>query len=82
MLKLARDEITNMNKQHEIEINNLIDKNNLMRETNIERLKNDMRSPHGGREFMTHGEVDIFGYSANVNCQDKTKNSNNNNFIL
>ena len=44
MLKLARDEITNINKQHELEITNMLDKLNLTRDSNLKKLKNDLRS--------------------------------------
>lgn len=57
MLKLARDEITNMNKQHEVEINNFIEKLNSTRDTNIEKLKMEMRLSPGGHEFMTRAQV-------------------------
>lgn len=57
MLKLAREEITKMNKQNEVEINNLIDKLNSTRDTNIEKLKMEMRHSPGGYEFMTRAQV-------------------------
>ena len=57
MLKLAREEITKMNKQNEVEINNLIDKLNSTRDTNIEKLKMEMRNSPGGYEFMTRAQV-------------------------
>ncbi len=45
MLKLARDEILNINKQHELEINNMMDKLNLTRDTNLQKLKHDLSNP-------------------------------------
>ena len=44
MLKLARDEIANVNKQHEIEINSMLDKLNLTRDSNLQKLKQELRS--------------------------------------
>ena len=43
MLKLARDEIANINKQHELEINNMLDKLNLTRDSNLQKLKHDLK---------------------------------------
>ena len=44
MLKLARDEITNINKQHELEISNMLEKLNLTRDSNLKKLKQDLKS--------------------------------------
>jgi hypothetical protein len=44
MLKLARDEIANINKQHELEINNMLDKLNLTRDNNLQKLKQELRN--------------------------------------
>ena len=58
MLKLARDEITNINKQHEIEINNLIDKLNLTRDTNIEKLRQELQLSSGnGQAYLNKAQV-------------------------
>ena len=43
MLKLARDELNQANKQHELEINNMIDKLNLTRDTNLQKLKQELK---------------------------------------
>ncbi len=43
MLKLARDEIANINKQHELEINNMLDKLNLTRDSNLQKLKQELK---------------------------------------
>ncbi|CAF0743692.1 unnamed protein product [Brachionus calyciflorus] len=47
MLKLARDEITNINKQHELEMNNLLDKLNLTRESNLKKLRQELKMTNG-----------------------------------
>lgn len=58
MLKLARDEITNINKQHEIEINNLLDKLNLTRDTNIEKLRQELQLSSGnGQAYLNKAQV-------------------------
>lgn len=58
MLKLARDEINNINKQHEVEINNLIDKLNLTRDTNIEKLRQELQlSSLPANAYMTRAQV-------------------------
>ncbi len=58
MLKLARDEITNINKQHELEITNMLDKLNLTRDSNLKKLKQDLKSNTSNRpETMTKVQV-------------------------
>lgn len=58
MLKLAREEINKINKQHEIELNNLIDKLNLTRDTNIEKLREELRSSNvHGHTVMTKAQL-------------------------
>lgn len=58
MLKLARDEINNINKQHETEINNLIDKLNLTRDTNIEKLRQELKfSSSPNQAYLTRAQV-------------------------
>lgn len=58
MLKLARDEITNINKQHELEISNMLDKLNLTRDSNFKKLKQDLKSNISNRpETMTKIQV-------------------------
>ena len=70
MLKLARDEINNINKQHETEINNLIDKLNLTRDTNIEKLRLELKSSAypSNQAYLTKAQV-----------RNKEKKPNNNN---
>lgn len=43
MLKLAREEINQVNKQNELEINNMLDKLNLTRDTNLAKLKQELK---------------------------------------
>lgn len=47
MLKLARDEITNINKQHELEINNLLEKLNMTRDSNLKKLRQEFNFANG-----------------------------------
>lgn len=44
MLQLARDEINQLNKQHEIEINNMLEKLNSVRDKNLKKLKDDIKN--------------------------------------
>lgn len=58
MLKLARDEITNINKQHELEVNNMLDKLNLTRDTNLKKLKQELKySSSNSHETTTKAQV-------------------------
>jgi hypothetical protein len=57
MLKLARDEILNINKQHELEINNMLDKLNLTRDTNLQKLKQDLVNPANNMPNATRSQV-------------------------
>lgn len=43
MLQLARDEINQLNKQHEIEINTMLEKLNMTRDSNLKKLKDDIK---------------------------------------
>lgn len=43
MLRLAREEINQVNKQNELEINGMIDKLNLTRDTNLQKLKQELK---------------------------------------
>lgn len=52
LLKLARDEIKNINKQHELEINNLLDKVNLNRESNLKKLKQELNFTNGNSSIL------------------------------
>lgn len=52
MLKLARDEISNINKQHELEIHNLLDKLNLTRESNLQKLRQELKSSNGNSPLV------------------------------
>ena len=60
MLKLARDEILNINKQHELEINNMLDKLNLTRDSNLQKLKHDLMNPSRNMQNATRSQVFIF----------------------
>ena len=63
MLKLARDEILNINKQHELEINNMLDKLNLTRDTNLQKLKQDLINPTNNMPNATRSQViDLLSY--------------------
>jgi centrosomal protein CEP290 len=53
MLKLARDEISNINKQHELEINNMLDQVNMTRDTNLQKLKSELK------QSSYHSEINI-----------------------
>ena len=44
MLRIARDEISDLNRQHETEINNMLEKLNMTREMNLQKLKHDLKS--------------------------------------
>lgn len=59
MLKLARDEISNINKQHELEINNMMEKLNLTRDTNIQKLKQELKSTSNPSHITTKGQVKL-----------------------
>jgi len=43
MLQQSRDEINQLNKQHEIEINTMLEKLNLTRDSNLKKLKDDIK---------------------------------------
>ncbi len=43
MLKTSREEMANMNRQHEQEVNSLLEKLNLTRDSTLQRLKHDLR---------------------------------------
>ncbi len=43
MLKTSREEMSQVNRQHEQEINALLDKLNLTRDSTLQRLKHDLR---------------------------------------
>ena len=57
LLKLAREEITKLNKQHELEINNLMDKLNLTRDSNLQKIKENSKITPRGDKIMTKSEV-------------------------
>lgn len=58
MLKLARDEITNINKQHELEIQNYMDKLNLTRDSSIQKLKQELKfSANNDHPITTRSQV-------------------------
>ena len=57
LLKLAREEISKLNKQHEIEINNMIDKLNLTRDTNIQKLKQDLKFSAQNQPVTSRAQV-------------------------
>ena len=61
MLKLARDEITNINKQHELEISNMLDKLNITRDNNLNKLKQNLKNNASNKsEITTKAQVRVF----------------------
>lgn len=60
LLKLAREEITKLNKQHELEINNLTDKLNLTRDSNLQKIKENSRFTPRSDRLITKNEVKFF----------------------
>jgi hypothetical protein len=61
MLKLARDEITNINKQHELEISNMLDKLNITRDNNFNKLKQNLKNNVSNKsEITTKAQVRVF----------------------
>ncbi len=61
MLKLARDEITNINKQHELEISNMLDKLNITRDNNLNKLKQNLKNNASNKsEITTKAQVREF----------------------
>jgi hypothetical protein len=56
-LKLAREEITKLNRQHELEINNLTDKLNLTRDSNLQKIKDNSKFTARSDRLVTKNEV-------------------------
>lgn len=55
MLKLSRDEIAKINKQHELEISNLVEKLDSTRDNNLQQLKENLRyNPKNDRILTKH----------------------------
>jgi centrosomal protein CEP290 len=57
MLKLSRDEISKINKQHELEINNLFEKLNFTRDNNLEQIKESLRYDPKNDRTLTKNEL-------------------------
>ncbi len=56
-MKLAREEITKLNRQHELEINNLTDKLNLTRDSNLQKIKDNSKFTARSDRLVTKNEV-------------------------
>ncbi len=57
LLKLSRDEITKLNKQHELEINTLMEKLNTTRDSDVKKLRDNLRFSPSNEKLATKSEV-------------------------
>jgi hypothetical protein len=60
LLKLAREEVTKLNKQHEMEINNLMDKLNITRDSNLQKIKENLKFTPRSDRISTKSEVELY----------------------
>ena len=66
MLRIARDEIGEINKQHETEIHNMLEKLNLTRESNLQKLKQDLKYSQASNNYVEANKrfVSIITYNS------------------
>jgi hypothetical protein len=57
LLKLSRDEIAKLNKQHELEINNLMEKLNSTRDSDVKKLRENLKITPLNEKLITKNEV-------------------------
>jgi hypothetical protein len=55
---MSREEVNKLNKQHELEISNMLERLNLTRDSNIQKLKQDLKSgSSGGQPIASRNQV-------------------------